>query len=618
LTVPELAPGRIIGGKYTLQALLQRHSWVATYRAITSPNREVVVKVFDPALAARSDVLREIQRAEMAGAAPPAHLSLPVVEQGVDPELGVPYIVTPLAAAPSLGQLVELCALSPAETVALLQYLGRALDAAHFAGYQHLALKPTNIFVGPAPLCSVQVCDFGANATRALVTEEARLLFSAPWLAPEQVTGDARAGPDADVFSAALVAFFALTGRSLWQSCRGASPDLGEWRLEIARPPPRVSEAANALGIALAPALDDAFASALASPPLRPKSVGAFARQLAEALGLPLAPSVAPPNQVPANDLATPVSLPPDAIEPESEDPPHGTLHIPTLAPVGAPMPPPPTPDQPSLATAGPVQATAPPDLLRRPGTLPYWEPSVIVDPSAIRDAAPDEAVERDPFPAPPHEPSTSVAVSAALGTTGEEAPSNAPAGTRRAKMVLVAAAAFVVALAGIAGAAVLVLAPGTPGASSQTPASSGVATAPVAPPVAAASDSVPPVPAAPASVAEGPSPIPSAGTLAAAPPDVPAPATGRPDDGELTVICEPACDVVALDSRPMEGYPRPVPVRPGSHGVGASRARYGGQWKQVTVRPGEKATLTFKLSPLGGDVLPKKPCGQFLKRCKD
>jgi hypothetical protein len=88
-------------------------------------------------------------------------------------------------------------------------------------------------------------------------------------------------------------------------------------------------------------------------------------------------------------------------------------------------------------------------------------------------------------------------------------------------------------------------------------------------------------------------------------------------DDAELTIVCEPTCDLVAVDNHTVTDYPQALRLRPGVHGVGASRAHYSGQWKQVTVKPGEKATLTFTLSPSSGTT-PKKPCGRFLKRCKD
>jgi serine/threonine protein kinase len=663
LTVSVLPPGRILGGKYTLQALLRRTAWSSTHRAITSPNREVVLKILDGRLALRPDVLEAIRKAETAGSALPTHLALPVIEQGVDTDTLAPYIVTPRAATPSLEQLVELCPLSPAEAVAFMQNLGRALDAAHFAGYEHLALKPANVFVGPGPTCAVQVVDFGANAIRALVPEDVRLAFSAPWLAPEQRDGDAKAGPGADVFASALLAFFAMTGRSLWRSCRGTTPDLVAWRSEIERVPDRASVLAAEVGAVLDPAFDAAFAIALARPEARTKSVGVFAQALAEALG---SVATAPPADA-SSVLATAVSLPPDAIEPElgevtaaiplmvrSKPPPAiPTPHVPTLTPPSAgSVPPAPAQESPYDSMGAILTASR---GLPRPQTLPYWNDAALDGPdgaprfpplpataavAAAAAAAPPLPVPAVlvPVPAPPGLPGSPGGPPQTPGPLGGPPPpavplagppqphAQAPAPPPAAAFAAIATEAPPatwrpppfrsskrwMAIAGgvVLGAVVGVL------AFSRVRSQSGDGTVAVendAGTRATASAAAQPATsyalpglasgAAPgASAAEGPGPD----TLP------------RPDDGELTIVCEPACDLIAVDSRVVTSAPRSIRLRPGVHGVGASRAHFGGQWKQVTLQPGEKATLTFKLTPSGEGSAPKKPCGQFLKRCRE
>src|SRR5260370_9229159 len=109
----------------------------------------------------------------------------------------------------------------PPEAVhALLLSMGRVLDAAHAMHGAHLGLKATNVFVGAAP-DDVRIVDFGiAHARAAKSTSEGRAL-AAPWIAPEQRSAENDAGPAADVFSSALVAFFALTGHSLARELKG-------------------------------------------------------------------------------------------------------------------------------------------------------------------------------------------------------------------------------------------------------------------------------------------------------------------------------------------------------------------------------------------------------------
>jgi serine/threonine protein kinase len=611
----ELPPGQILGGKYTLQALLRRAPWGSTHRALTSPNREVVIKVLDASLAEHPDVLEAIRIAETAGAAVPAHLALRVIEQGVDAAAGVPYIVTPAAATPSLEQLVELCALSPREAVAFVLNLGKAFDALHFAGYEHLAFKPSNVFVGPTPECAVQVADFGANAVRARMDREAQLAFSAPWLAPEQVDGDQKAGPEADVFAAALVTFFAMTGRSLWPSCRGAVVDVSAWRAEIARTAPRASVAAAEIGATIDPAFDEAFANALASPAARTKSVGAFAAALADALA---SVHPAPPAEA-SSVLATAISLPPDAIEPESLEAP-APAHTPTLAPpAGESLPPVPERVVPSSDVAIAVQAPVP-STLARPHTVPYWNEA------ATEPAAHPASLAPAPVPARSVAPmGSSVPVPARMAAPAVAAPAPSippvpmlsPRGSGRRWAAVGLGVAIGIVVGVVAFGRSRGLSPGgtTTGGATEPASSVPSAALPAPPPPADASAAELPAAAGTAAVAPAPA---SAEPASPTPVDSApaAPEVIRPDDAELTIVCEPACDLVAIDSRAVTDYPRPVHLRPGVHGVGASRAHYGGQWKQVTVRAHEKATVTFALTPSSSGA--KKPCGQFLKRCRD
>src|SRR6185503_14660106 len=127
------------------------------------------------------------------------------VESGQDPQTQSLYSATELSPHPSLAQLVELCPLSPIEMATVLTNLGRAMDVAHESGAYHLGLKPTNVFVGPAPSYDVKVADFGTALVRKLLSEDASG-YHAAWLAPEQLPPAGSFGPETDVFAVALVA----------------------------------------------------------------------------------------------------------------------------------------------------------------------------------------------------------------------------------------------------------------------------------------------------------------------------------------------------------------------------------------------------------------------------
>lgn len=290
MTPLRLPPGRIVDGRFTIQAELGRGPTCVTYRAITAPNREVALRLLDPS----------VPNAErMADALRRAHAGLPedlerfvvhIVDGGRDAESNAPFFVAPIVSTPSLAQLVSLCPFEAVDAATTVLNLGRALDAMHLCGVAHLALKPNNVFVGPAPERMVRLTDPHARLLRLEPERDLR------WIAPEQV-GSAPAGPAADVFVMALVAFYSLTGASLLSG----SPDVNEWRSQLAKGMV-ASARARELGVALRAEVDPVFRRALAlAPDQRPPTAGAFAQALAEALA---------PGASSSAVLRTPVPLP--------------------------------------------------------------------------------------------------------------------------------------------------------------------------------------------------------------------------------------------------------------------------------------------------------------------
>jgi Protein kinase domain len=250
----QLAAQQVVGGRYTITEPIVVGPTVATYRATCSPNRQVVLKLYGPGLSA--PVTAALRAAATATMDLPRSSALEVLEVGVDAPLGATFVVTELSAWPSLTHLVELCPLSGADASALATSLARALGPAHERGLFHLSLKPNNVFVGPAPAYDVRLADFSATLARAAlgrVDEPAAV----PWLAPEQGLGRSP-DPSSDVYSAALVLFFALTGHGPWERTERAS-----------RTAPVASARAAQLGVRLHPAWDAPFARALEIEPAR-------------------------------------------------------------------------------------------------------------------------------------------------------------------------------------------------------------------------------------------------------------------------------------------------------------------------------------------------------------
>ena len=159
MSVPDLAPGTVVGGRYTVASRIGRGAMSTTYRASNGDASEVALKVYDPSMPAGT--LDSMRRAGEAAAAITSAALAPL-DAGVDPESGAPFAVQELSARPSLAQLVELCPLAPADAVALARSLARALGPLHERGVAHGALAPGNVFVGPPPACEVRLSDFAA------------------------------------------------------------------------------------------------------------------------------------------------------------------------------------------------------------------------------------------------------------------------------------------------------------------------------------------------------------------------------------------------------------------------------------------------------------------------
>lgn len=301
MTAPSLGPGANIAGKYTVRAMLGHSGASATYQAASAQGYEVAVKLFSPTIAQRPDVMQMIERLYAETNALSAELAMPIIDAGYDANTGAPFGVTQMATIPSLQQLVAQRPLTGNEVAAMLKSMSRALDNAHIREVMHHALKPSNVFVDTSAGNATRLTDFGANIPRSIVPTHEGYAMSAPWMAPEQVTGSAPAGAAADVFSAALVAFFALTGTSYWRSCQGPSPNIQAWQQEIMAPRTPPSARAGEVGLRLNPALDVILMRALAHEPHeRFRTVGEFATAFDSALGSARDPEMASTMAFPA------------------------------------------------------------------------------------------------------------------------------------------------------------------------------------------------------------------------------------------------------------------------------------------------------------------------------
>jgi serine/threonine protein kinase len=295
VTAPHLGPGHTIAGRYTVRALLGFAGEAAAYHAVGSDGREVVVKLYDPAIGQRADVMAQLERVHALSASMPAALVVAIVDAGYDTGTGAPFIAAERLHIPSLTRIVDSGPQSPPVVARIVYGIARVLEAGRAIGLHHYGLKPNNIFVGPTPDCAVRITDFGASVVRSACPSHEAFARAAPWWAPEQLQPAAVLSAATDSFAIALVAFFALTGRSYWRSCQASQPDLAAWQAEIMGARTPVSARARELGAFVPQEMDEVFRRALSVRQAeRPDSV----EVLADALAAVGAGAEAPPKTV--------------------------------------------------------------------------------------------------------------------------------------------------------------------------------------------------------------------------------------------------------------------------------------------------------------------------------
>lgn len=288
--------GRLIDGRYQVDQLLGRGAMGEVWRAHDGVRRaDVALKFLTVARGGRNVDAIERFRLEARVAAQLGQKTrgvVAVLDAGEDPAAG-PYIVMEHVRGRSLRQLLEERGTIPAvELASLLRQLGEALSAAHGLGVVHRDIKPSNILLvegSDGHLCA-KITDFGiakwvgqdrpADFRRR--TADGVVLGTPAYLSPEH-TCDGLGGPQLDMWSLAVVAHEALTGRQPFPG-RNLAAVLAA--ILVSGRPPLATLCPGA-----PPALEAWFARAFAiSPSERFPSVQAMIAAFEAAAGVAVAP----------------------------------------------------------------------------------------------------------------------------------------------------------------------------------------------------------------------------------------------------------------------------------------------------------------------------------------
>ena len=265
---PTATPPRI--GPYQVVGRLGEGGFGEIFEAIAPGGELVAVKRMRRELALRAEAIlrfeREVEVIRRIG----HHNVVAILDVGDD---GAPYFAMELLRGIDLWRHVrEVGRLTPAEALAVLGPLARALDAAHAKGVVHRDLKASNVFLdrrrvvlldfGVAKLLD----DGGPRLTRS------RIQIGTPsCMAPEQILGLA-VGPRTDVYGLGVLAHHMMAGRPPFNH---AQPTVVR-QMHLAEAAPPVSRRAP-VGVEI----DRVVARAMSKDPAaRQPGASAFVREL--------------------------------------------------------------------------------------------------------------------------------------------------------------------------------------------------------------------------------------------------------------------------------------------------------------------------------------------------
>ncbi|HEY3648505.1 MAG TPA: protein kinase, partial [Streptosporangiaceae bacterium] len=222
---PSADTGRVIAGRYRLQASIGRGAMGVVWRARDQLlDRDVAIKEVQIA-----DTLTDAERATafqrtLREAKTAARLNHPAVVTVYDvaEDGGRPWIVMQLIHAQSLDQmLADSGPLSPRRAAEMARLLLSALSVAHAAGVMHRDVKPSNVLIGSDDRAVLTDFGIATFADDPKLTQTGMVMGSPGFTAPERIRGE-DASPASDLWSLGATVYAAVEGHGPFEQRGGA------------------------------------------------------------------------------------------------------------------------------------------------------------------------------------------------------------------------------------------------------------------------------------------------------------------------------------------------------------------------------------------------------------
>ena len=270
----QIEPGAVLAERFRVRGSLGHGGTATVFLAEDCVLcRDVAIKRLHPE-GSEADVRRFRREARLGASL--THPNLVTVFDTLSSGDGV-FIVMEHVRGRPLSDLIADGGMDSRRLLEILRPVAFALDYAHEHGVVHRDVKPANVLIGQDR--RVKLVDLGTATAGHMtqITAESEVVGTLAYIAPERLAGESVGEPASDVYSLAVVAFEALTGRPphradtpgelLDKTLRDSPPDVTEaWP----GAPPKLTHV-------LAQGLDP-------DPERRQHTAGAFVRDLEAAL----------------------------------------------------------------------------------------------------------------------------------------------------------------------------------------------------------------------------------------------------------------------------------------------------------------------------------------------